>query len=68
MTGVGGSLDQATFITLAVPGNTALQALMLARSIREFGGSLASEHIWALVPDGGRSIKTGTQANAVPRC
>jgi hypothetical protein len=53
----GGVVQQATIVTLAVPGDVALQALLLARSIRDFGGSLAAEPIWAMVPDGGPRMK-----------
>ncbi|MFH2071368.1 MAG: hypothetical protein ABIJ75_00795, partial [Actinomycetota bacterium] len=49
-------MDRATFVTLAEPGTGALQALLLARSIRDFGGTVAQEPIWALVPDGGSRI------------
>ncbi|MCJ7725668.1 MAG: hypothetical protein MUP76_04685 [Acidimicrobiia bacterium] len=55
-------MDRATFITLAPPGTGALQALLLARSIREFGGTVASEPIWALIPDGGRRMSLKTVA------
>ncbi len=53
------AVHQATFVTLAVPGERALQALMLAQSIRDFGGAVAADPIWALVPDGGRRMSRG---------
>lgn len=49
-------MQQVTFVTMAVPGPVALQALLLARSMREFGGTAAMEPIWALVPDGGSRL------------
>jgi len=52
-------VHQATFVTLAVPGNLALQALMLSQSIRDFGETVATDPIWALVPDGGRRMSRG---------
>ncbi len=53
---MGDAVERATFVTVAVPGTGAQQALILARSIRDFGGTVTSEPIWALVPDGGRRI------------
>ena len=55
-------MDRATFVTLAVPATGALQALMLARSVREFGGTVAGEPIWAMVPDGGKRMSLATAA------
>lgn len=46
-------MPEATFVTLASPGEVARQALLLGRSIRDFGGVLSTGPIWALVPDGG---------------
>jgi hypothetical protein len=43
-------------VTLAVPETGALQALLLARSIRDFGGTVAGEPIWALVPNRGQRM------------
>jgi len=37
---------------MVTPGEEAFRGLMLANSIREFGGSLAGLAIWGLVPDG----------------
>jgi len=56
-------VHQATFVTLAVPGDTALQALMLAQSIRDFGGVVAADPIWVMVPDGGRRMSRVNAAN-----
>jgi len=50
-------VERATIVTLAVPGDVALQTLLLAKSLRDFGGSIASEPIWAMVPDGGPRMK-----------
>ena len=55
-------MERATFVTLAVPGPGTLQALLLARSIRSFGGTMASEPIWALIPDGGKRMSLQTVA------
>jgi len=57
---VGEVVHRATFVTLASPGTGALQALLLAKSIREFGGTVAAEPIWALIPDGGRRLSRST--------
>jgi len=52
----GGVVHRATFVTIATPGTGALQALLLAKSIRDFGGTVASEPIWVLIPDGGKRM------------
>lgn len=44
-------MDRITIITLAVPGTAALKALMMANSLRCFGGELSHSPIWWLVPD-----------------
>ncbi|MCB2224301.1 MAG: hypothetical protein KQH83_09040 [Actinobacteria bacterium] len=46
-------MQDAVIATLAVPGDAARHALLLARSVRDFGGALADAPIAALVPDGG---------------
>ena len=55
-------MDRATFVTLAVPETGALQALLLARSIRDFGGTVAGEPIWALVPNRGQRMSRALAA------
>ncbi|MBN1667217.1 MAG: hypothetical protein JW862_09010 [Anaerolineales bacterium] len=40
------------FTTLALPGKAALEVLLLAASLRQFGGQLADSPIWAGVPAG----------------
>ena len=45
-------MHKITFITLAVPGKSVLKALMMANSLRCFGGNLKSSPIWVLVPEG----------------
>jgi len=44
-------MQQVTFITLAVPGKSVLKALMMANSLRSFGGKLKDSTIWVLVPE-----------------
>jgi hypothetical protein len=39
------------YTTLAIPGKSELDTLLLSESIRTFGGSLANNPIWVLVPD-----------------
>ncbi|MCB8922761.1 MAG: hypothetical protein H6662_14330 [Ardenticatenaceae bacterium] len=43
-------MHKQTFITLAVPGQSALDALLLAASIRRFAGAWADSPIWVFVP------------------
>ena len=43
-------MHELIFATLAVPGKAELDTLLLAESLRNFGGDLASCHIWVVVP------------------
>ena len=43
-------MQNLIFSTLAVPGNSELDTLLLAASLRSFGGALASNPLWVLVP------------------
>jgi hypothetical protein len=45
-------MERLTFSTLAVPGKTAQSVLMMANSLRTFGGKLSDSPVWALVPAG----------------
>jgi hypothetical protein len=38
------------YTTLAIPGKSELDTLLLAKSIRRFGGDLAAKPIWVLIP------------------
>ncbi len=57
------------FACLAGPGEAAREALLLARSIRHFAGSLAGSLIWVLFPEGKGDfvprVAAGFQALAV---
>ena len=44
-------MKELIFITLAIPGKPTLDALLMAESIRSFGGNLADSPIWILVPE-----------------
>ncbi len=44
-------MAQITWMTLAVPGNGELDVLLMAQSLREFGGTLADTPVWLLVPE-----------------
>jgi hypothetical protein len=54
-------MRKITFITLAVPGKSALKALMMANSLRSFGGHLKSSPIWVLVPEGMNRFSNAVQ-------
>jgi len=43
-------MQKLIYITFAVPGKSELDALLLAKSIRTFGGGLADCPIWVLIP------------------
>ncbi len=43
-------MEKLIFTTLATPGKLELDVLMLAESIRRFGGDLADSPIWVLTP------------------
>jgi hypothetical protein len=45
-----------TFITMVIPGKATLKALMMANSLRTFGGELSDSLIWFLVPAGRESF------------
>ncbi len=45
------AVDRITFATLASPGASLRQAILLARSLRRFGGALAANPIRVLVPE-----------------
>lgn len=45
-------MQQLIFTTLAIPGKSELDTLLMAESIRTFGGSLAGNPIWVIVPAG----------------
>jgi hypothetical protein len=49
------------FTTLSVPGKTELDTLLLAESIRTFGGRLKDNPIWVLVPADLGSLSDPTQ-------
>lgn len=41
-----------TFITMVIPGKAALKALMMANSLRTFGGEFNQSPVWFMVPAG----------------
>jgi len=45
-------MHQQTFVTLAIPDKTVSDVLLLAASIRIFGGAQANAPIWVFLPDG----------------
>ena len=45
-------MHQQTFVTLAIPDKTVSDVLLLAASIRNFGGAQANAPIWVFLPDG----------------
>ena len=49
------------FTTLAIPGKAELDTLLLVESIRTFGGTLANNPIWVLVPEVLGPLSPGTQ-------
>lgn len=55
-------MKKLIFVTLAVPGKSARAVLMMARSIRDFGGSLASSLIWIMVPESRNTFSDGEKA------
>jgi len=44
-------MKKIAFITLAAPGKSILKALMMANSLRSFGGRLKDSPVWVLVPE-----------------
>lgn len=50
-----------TLITMVVPGKATQKALMMANSLRTFGGSLQDSPIWFLVPSGMEHFSEPTQ-------
>ncbi len=44
-------IDKLTFACLARPGRSALEAVMLTASLREFGGHYADSPVWIFTPD-----------------
>ena len=44
-------MDKITIITLAIPGKAALKGLLMANSLRSFGGDISHSPIWWLVPN-----------------
>jgi hypothetical protein len=49
------------FATLGVPGESELDSLLLAESLRSFGGALAVNPLWVLVPAQQESLSDDTQ-------
>lgn len=45
------TIDSQTFVTIAIPGKTVPYVLMLAASLRDFGGTLADTSLWVFVPE-----------------
>lgn len=43
-------MNKLTFITLAYPGKSVSNTIMMLESIREFGGALADSPVWVLFP------------------
>ncbi len=50
-----------TFAFLIAPGSLEQQGLLLARSIRTFGGGLAQQPIWAALPEMGKVLADETR-------
>ena len=48
------------YATLAIPGESELDTLLLAESLRTFGGELASNPLWVLVPAQLESLSAAT--------
>lgn len=44
-------MDPITIVTMVVPGLASLKALMMANSLRCFGGTLSKSPIWWLIPE-----------------
>jgi hypothetical protein len=55
------SMQKLIYTTLAVPGKSELDALLLIESIRSFGGDLSNNPIWVLVPKILGSLSSPTQ-------
>ena len=43
-------MHELIYTTLTIPGKSELDTLLLAESMRRFGGELATNPIWVLVP------------------
>ncbi len=54
-------MQKLIFTTLAIPGKSELDTLLMAESIRTFGGDLAANPIWVLVPAVLESLSAPTQ-------
>ena len=55
-------MDDCIFACLAPPGAGAREALLLARSIRAFAGSLANNPVWVLIPQPERKLTPRIEA------
>ena len=44
-------MQNLVFTTLAIPGKSELDTLLLTASLKRFGGNLAANPIWVLVPE-----------------
>jgi hypothetical protein len=54
-------LHNLIYATLAIPGESELDTLLLAESLRTFGGELAFNPLWVLVPAGLGLLSDATQ-------
>ena len=54
-------MHKLIFTTLAIPGKPELDTLLLIESIRTFGGNLAQNPIWVLIPEALGSLSPDTQ-------
>jgi len=54
-------MQNLIYTTLAVPGKSELDTLLLVESLRTFGGELASNPTWVLVPAGLGPLSNDTQ-------
>ena len=56
-------MDECIFACLAIPGEGASEALLLARSIRTFAAGIADTPIWVLVPEAGSKFAAQIEAD-----